>query len=449
VKTLVAVALSLGAVMLGGPTQAQDVGRLSEVAQAYAKTGKFMGSVLVAQGDRILLDKGYGWANLDWRIPDAPDVKYRIGSVTKQFTAALVLLLQQDGKLNIEDPVSKYLPDLPAAWSKVTISQLLHQTAGIPNFTSSPAFIAWAAAPHGPKDFLSLVKDKPLQFEPGSRFSYSNSNYELLGAVIEAVTGKSYEEVLRARLIEPLGLSSTGLDADDLVLPRRASGYTDGPKGLAYARSESMSVPWAAGAIYSTTHDLLAWEQGLYRGRVLSGRSLAAMTAPGLGEYGMGLFIEQHAGEPLFQHDGGVEGFASFLSWLPSRRIAVVVLSNDESDAVPVMASQLLDVALGRPVVLPDQRKDLPLATAQLARVQGAFQVENGPRLQFGEKGGKLSMDVDGKARPLFYEGERGGHMMFWDPTTFVEVEFMPDPTGSVSSAVLYVSGRAVPARRV
>jgi CubicO group peptidase (beta-lactamase class C family) len=446
VKTLFVAALSLGALMLSGPARAQDADRL---AQAYAKANAFMGSVLVAQGDHILLDKGYGWANLDWRIPDAPDVRYRIGSVTKQFTAALILLLQQDGRLNVEDPVSKYLRDFPAAWSEVTIFELLHQTSGIPNFTADPNFPVWAAAAHAPKEVLSLVKDKPLEFEPGSRFAYSNTNYELLGAVIEAASGKTYGELLRTRLLEPLGLKSTGLDADDLVLPHRASGYTDGPGGMIYARSESMSVPWAAGALYSTTHDLLAWERALYGGRVLSGPSLAAMITPALGDYGMGLYIDRHAGEPVFEHDGGIEGFHASLSWLPRRRIAVVVLSNNGSQAVPAMAAQLLDVALGHPVVLPDQRKDLPIAAVQLARVEGMFQVQDGPSLRFSAKGGKLLLDLDGQGRTLSYGGERSGHLMFWDPTSFTEYEFVPSPTGSVYAALIYIGGLVKTARRL
>ena len=266
-----------------GDTKKSEEVRLDEVATSYTKDNAFMGTVLVVEGDRVVLNKGYGKASLEWNIPNAPDVKFRLGSLTKQFTATLILLLQQDGKLNITDPVSKYLSDAPKTWEKITLANLLGHTSGIPNFTDIKEFGAWSANPRTVEEELAFFRDKPLDFEPGTKFDYSNSNFEVLGAVIEKVSGKKYVEMLHERILDPLGMKDTGLDDDELVLPKRAQGYHPGKAGIVVARSESMSVPWAAGSMYSTTGDLLKWEQGLFGGKVLNADSLKLMTTPAKG----------------------------------------------------------------------------------------------------------------------------------------------------------------------
>jgi len=261
-------------------------------------------------------------------IPNTPEAKFRLGSLTKQFTATLVLQLQQDGKLNIADPVSKYLPDSPKTWEKITLANLLGHTSGIPNFTNDKSFQTWAQTPRTTQELMAFFSDKSLDFEPGSKFDYSNSNFEVLGAVIEKVSGKKYGNLLHERIFDPLGMKDSGLDADDLLLPKRAEGYMPGKDGLIVARSESMTFPWAAGSIYSTTGDLLIWERGLFGGKVLSADSLKAMTTPGKGDYGLGVGVEDMDGLKLVQHGGGIEGFNTFLLSVPERKIVIVALAN-------------------------------------------------------------------------------------------------------------------------
>jgi CubicO group peptidase (beta-lactamase class C family) len=424
------------------PTPSAVEARLDTVAGAYAADKRFMGAVLVMNGDKVLLDRGYGMANLDWDVANAPDVKFRIGSLTKQFTAALVLLLQQDGKLAVSDPISKLLPDAPAAWSKITVSELLHHTSGIPDFTDDPRFPVWSASPRTPKEIVALVAAKPLDFPTGSKFAYSNTNYEVLGAIIERVSGKSYADVLKSRLLDPLGLHDTGLDADDLILHHRALGYSEHAGGWAYARSESLSVPWAAGAMYSTTGDLARWTKALHGGKVLSAASLAEMTHAGLGDYGMGLEIGEHAGEPMIWHNGGIEGFHSYLAWIPSRRLTAVILSNDESSPAETMGAQLFAVAEGRPVILPAERRAVAITPARLARFVGAFTFpDQSEPTTFEIENGRL---VFGRAhRPLEYQGQRVGHPLFWDPSRGFEVEFIPDAHGAIASVIVKVGDQS------
>ena len=190
-----AVCVCILACAMGKAQSADDAAvkaRLDQVAASYTNNNAFMGTVLVVEGDRVLLNKGYGMADLEWGNANAPDVKFRLGSVTKQFTAALVLQLQDEGKLKIEDPVSKYLPDAPAAWAKITVAELLGHTSGIPSFTGLKEFPVWSMSPHTTDEELALFRDKPLEFEPGSKFEYSNSNFEVLGAIVEKVSGKKY-----------------------------------------------------------------------------------------------------------------------------------------------------------------------------------------------------------------------------------------------------------------
>jgi CubicO group peptidase (beta-lactamase class C family) len=440
--------------MLGwatGPAQSTKPGaidpaatkeRLDTVAKSYTTGNAFMGAVLVVEGDRTLLDKGYGMADLEWNIPDAPDVKFRLGSLTKQFTAALVLLLQQDGKLQIQDPLNKYLPEAPPSWDKITLADLLGHTSGIPNFTGDKAFRAWSLSPHTPTEEIAFFRDKPLDFDPGSKFAYSNSNFEVLGAVIEKVSGRRYGDLLRERIFDPLGMKDSGLDTDDLVLPKRASGYSPSKNGLANARSESMTVPWAAGSIYSTTGDLLRWEHGLFGGKILNEASLKAMTTAGKGDYGFGVFVKQQDGLKVVEHGGAIEGFNTYLSYIPERQIAVVVLSNVNGPAPDAMAPQLLDVVLGKPVTLANERKAVPIAASELQRFTGVYDLAPTFSLTIAVSGDSLTAQGTGqRALPITYEGAVDGHPRFFSTAVNAEIEFVPDASGAITSLILHQGG--------
>jgi len=411
--------------------------RLAEVASSYAPDHAFMGAVLVVRGETVLLDQGYGKADLGWGIDNGPDVKFRIGSLTKQFTAALVLLFQQDGKLSIADPVTHYLPDAPKAWAAITLAQLLGQTSGIADFTDDKTFPVWSMTPHTPAEKLAFIGAKPLEFEPGSKFEYSNSNYEVLGAVIEKVSGKAYGDLLSERLFRPLGMNDTGLDADDLILAKRAQGYKRGKDGLAVARSESMSVPWAAGSLYSTTGDLLRWERALFGGKVLSAASLQAMTTPGKGDYAMGLVISTRDGQKLIWHNGGIEGYHAYLGYLPQAAITIVVLANVETEAPDILGGQLLDVALGKSVVLDSERKAAPISEAELAEFEGAYDFSSTVPIIFARSGDVLLLKTGNHETPMLYEGVKAGHPTFYVAPLYLEIEFVPGPKGEIGSLIL------------
>jgi len=302
---------------------------------------------------------------------------------------------------------------------------------------------------HTTEEELAQFRDKPLDFEPGSKFAYSNSNYEVLGAVIEKVTGKNYGDLLRERIFDPLGMKDSGLDTDELILPRRAQGYMPGKGGLVLARSESMTVPWAAGSIYSTTGDLLKWEHGLFGGKVLSADSLKAMTTPGKGSYGLGVFVADKGGLKEVSHGGGIEGFNTNLIYVPERRIAVVVLSNVNGAAPGVMGDQLLDVVLGKPVTLGNERKALPITKEELAKFVGVYDLAPTFSITFAVSGDGLTAQGTGQpAFPLMYVGIKDGRPRFFTAQVNAEIEFVPDASGVFTSMVLHQGGHDAPGKR-
>ncbi|HWS17963.1 MAG TPA: serine hydrolase domain-containing protein, partial [Candidatus Elarobacter sp.] len=266
-----------------------------------------MGSVLVAQDGKVLLDKGYGFANLEWDIPNTPTTKFRLGSVTKQFTAASILLLEERGKLKVEDPVKNYMQDAPAAWDKITIFHVLTHTSGIPSFTSFPDYASTEATPTSPEKLVARFRDKPLEFEPGTKWNYSNSGYVLLGYLVEKISGQSYQDFVQQNIFTPLGMKDSGYDSNSAIIPHRATGYMPGKSGNSpiNATYVDMTIPFSAGALYSTTEDLLRWEQGLFGGKVLKQASLAKMITPFKQDYAFGLGVQTVKGHKVIAHSGG------------------------------------------------------------------------------------------------------------------------------------------------
>jgi CubicO group peptidase (beta-lactamase class C family) len=344
-----------------------DVARMQQSIQQLVSQGHFMGSVLVAQGDRVLLDRGYGSANIELRVADSPATKYRLGSVSKQFTAACILLLQERGKLKITDPVKNYLADAPPAWDAITIFDLLTHTSGIPSYSDFPDFNATKALPATPRQLVDRFRNKPLDFAPGTAWRYSNSGYTLLGYLIERISGQSYAQFLQQNIFDPLGMKDSGYDSNAAIIYRRAEGYTPGPDGKPVnADYIDMSVPFAAGGLYSTTADLLRWERGLYGGKLLSAASLKRMTTVFMNHYALGLTVNQApGGEQIFGHGGGVYGFNSEVSYVPADRLAVIVLANLNGPAVQMISHDLLQTALHQQ--LPVRSRRAPPSAPALA----------------------------------------------------------------------------------
>ncbi|MDQ3800571.1 MAG: beta-lactamase family protein, partial [Acidobacteriota bacterium] len=314
----------------------ENVQKIDGLLKQYHDYGQFNGSVLVAENGKVVYKKGFGMANMEWAIPNQPDTKFRIGSVTKQFTAALVLQLVEEGKIKLDGKITDYLTDYRKdTGEKVTIHQLLNHTSGIPSYTSRPDFQAEVSRdPYSVADFVKKFASGDLEFEPGSKFRYNNSGYFLLGAIIEQVTGKSYAQVLQERILDPLGMKDTGYDLHAPLIKNRARGYQKTPDGYVNAAYLDMSLPYAAGSMYSTVEDLLKWDQSLYEDKILSAESKKLMFTPGLGDYGYGLRItDEQFGKTgqktkIIGHGGGINGFNSLLTRAVEKRQTVIILDN-------------------------------------------------------------------------------------------------------------------------
>jgi CubicO group peptidase (beta-lactamase class C family) len=342
------VARLLLPILLAGLSHAQDLPtRLDKVVREFIPADgppRFMGSVLLASGDEVLFSKSYGFANLEWKIPNSPSTKFRLGSVTKQFTAASILLLQDRGKLNVDDRVQKYMPDAPAAWDAITIYHVLTHTSGIPSFTSFPDYVKMEPVPTTPEKLVAWFRDKPLEFQPGEGWSYSNSGYALLGYLIEKISGQTYAEFLQANIFTPLHMNDSGYDSNFAIIPQRAAGYSSGRNGMVGIMNTGyihMSVPFSAGALYSTTEDLLRWEQGLFGGKLLSAASLQKMTTPFKHDYACGLFARKVDGHNVIEHDGAIEGFNTSMSYYPDDKLTIIVLANLNGPAATQMTRKL------------------------------------------------------------------------------------------------------------
>ena len=314
--------------------------QLDELLNKYTEYGQFNGSVLVADHGKVIYKKGFGLANREWDIPNAPDTKHRLGSITKQFTAMLIMQLVAEGKLDLQATVFKYLPDYSKVnGEKITIHQLLNHTSGTPNYTSFPNFFKELSRnPYTPTEMVRMYADSILDFTPGERFSYSNSGYITLGAIIEKVTGKTYEEVLQEKIFTPLKMNNSGYDHHNTILKKRAAGYEmkgSKPENAPYI---DMSTPYAAGSMYSTVEDLFIWDQALYTEKLLPKKYRDMMYekyVPAFGQYygygwSVGYFPVGNTKDSteIIGHGGGINGFNTLITRMPKEKSTIILLNN-------------------------------------------------------------------------------------------------------------------------
>ncbi|MCB1025739.1 MAG: serine hydrolase [Acidobacteria bacterium] len=335
---------------------------IDKLLETYREYGQFNGTVLVAKDGKVIHQKGYGMANMEWDIPNQPDTKFRIGSVTKQFTATLILQLVSEGKIRLDGKITDYLPDYRKdTGDKITIHQLLNHTSGIPSYTALPGFFANDSRdPYSVADFIKKFASGDLEFEPGTKFNYNNSAYYLLGAIIEKVDGKKFAESLQKRILDPLGMKNTGYDVHQTILAKRARGYQKTPAGYENAAYLDMDIPYSAGSMYSTVEDLLKWDQALYGDKILSAESKKLMFTPGLENYGYGFFIEERPiGKSdkkvkIIQHGGGINGFNCLFSRAVGQKTTIIILDNvGQGQFHTKITDSIISILNGQPFDMP------------------------------------------------------------------------------------------------
>ena len=309
-----------------------------------AEQNLFSGSVLIAREGEILLNNGYGMADREKNVANTPQTKFYLGSITKQFTAMAILMLQAEGKLNVQDRICQYFSDCPAAWQEITIHQLLIHTSGIPHFMDFPM-----DQPSTSIQTIARIKDKPLDFKPGDKWSYSGSGYNVLGYIIEQVSGKRYEVFLEEKIFEPLKMIDTGYAASNDNL---AVGYEN---NFDVAGNIDMSNLYASGGLYSTVEDLYRWDQALYTEELVSKEVLDAIFTSYInippesnGEsYGYGWVIADKFNHRWIGHEGIVPGFATELDRYPDDKVTIILLSNKQDTNLLAVTSALAKKVLG------------------------------------------------------------------------------------------------------
>lgn len=430
------------------PTQTSAGGfeaRVVDYLNAHIAQKTFNGSVLIAKNGQILYSNGFGMANIELGVPNTPKTKFRLGSITKQFTAMLIMQLQERGILSVNDPISKYISDYPDG-DKITIHHLLTHTSGIPSFTGFPDYTKIMVQPLKPEEIIALFKKKPLEFEPGTKYKYSNSGYVFLGYILEKTTDKPYDLLLRENIFDPLGMGSSGYDWNRDILVNRASGYSIDKGKLVNDSYIDMHIPHAAGALYSTVEDLYIWDRALYTDKLLSRESLDKMFTPFLNNYAYGWSVSELFGRKLISHSGGINGFVTHIARFPEDDACIIVLCNLTASRTSQIFRDLAAILFGEQYELPKEKKVAQVDPALFDEYIGTYELEDGPSIRVYKEGDRIFAEFEGQGTAeLFPEDET----RFFIKEAEIGISFVRNETGSVHRLIVHQGGKEVPAKKI
>ena len=424
--------------------------KVDEYMQGQVKANGFTGSILLAREGKPLVSKGYGFANIEWQVPNTPQTKFRVGSITKQFTSMTVMQLREQGKIKLEDSVCAYLTPCPDTWKPVTIHHLLTHTSGIPTYTGLPEWRKVNMVPKTVDEMIGFFRDLPLQWTPGEKYAYNNSGYFLLGAVIEKITGKKYEQVVQEQIFTPLGMTDSGYDWSATIIPRRASGYSGRGPAVRNAAALDMQQPYSAGSLYSTTEDLLKWDQALYTERLLPAAAKSTMWTPFKDNYAYGWSIVPASAETFghrrMAHSGGINGFSSMIIRLPDVNVTAIVLANSDSVAASAVARDLLAIFYGQPYTVPAPRTVAKVDPAIYDQYVGKYELAPTFIMTVTREGNSLFTQPTGQNKlEVFPESETS----FFPKVIDAVLVFEKDASGKVVALVLKQGGRDQRGRKI
>ncbi len=450
--TIVIFALSLVLFFGSGhAAPAQDllsadvVKKADRYLEACAREGNFSGAVLMARKGKILISKGYGAANAELNVRNSPSTIFRLGSLSKQFTAMAIMQLQERKRLSVHDPLSKYIPDYPEG-GRITLHHLLTHTAGIPNLTELPEYEAYMVNPSPLLKTIDLFKNRALDFPPGEKYKYSNSGYIILSQVIEQASGKSYESFITDNIFKPLAMKNSGYDHQEIVLKNRASGYALTDEGLMNSPYIDMSIPSGGGALYSTVGDMYLWDRALYRDALVSRESLDAIFTPDKEGYGYAWIIANLNGRRIITHNGSVNGFLTHIARYVDDDACIVILSNIANAPVNEIGRDLKAILFGEPCEIPKVHKAVSIDTAVTDAYVGRYEVSPQFVLSVTKEKDRLYIQgTDQKRIGLYPEST----VKFFMKVVPGEVAFVKDGRGEVTQLVIRQNGQNTPAKRV
>jgi CubicO group peptidase (beta-lactamase class C family) len=405
------------------------------------KSGEPGVAVLAVLNHKVVLRKGYGMGDLEHGVSLSPKHVFRIGSITKQFTAAAIMMLVDEGKLKVSDPLTKYLEDYPTHGYTITIEHLLNHTSGIKSYTSMPSF--WQDKTRldmSVEQLIDCFKKEPMDFPPGERYLYNNSGYILLGAIIEKVSGKSYPEFIQERIFKPLGMKNSYYGSHLTIIPNRASGYQKSKQGFTHCDFLSMKLPYAAGSLLSTVDDLYAWNQALLSGKVVSKKSFQKMITPTqllsgkTRNYGYGLSVAEFFGVQSIDHGGGIHGFSTFALQIPEKKIFVAVLNNCPGmEPSPEYTAQWIAALLmGKPLL---EKKPVKVAADILKSYVGIYRIDKADYREVIKQGDQLfTVRTGGPKFPIYAESDSS----FFYKMSLSRLSFVRDKNGQVVKMVMH-----------
>lgn len=414
-----------------------------KVLSEQFKPGETGCAVLVARDGQVIYRKAFGMADLELNVPMRPEMVFRIGSITKQFTAIAILQLMEQGKLSLQDQITKYIPDYPMHGHSITIEHLLTHTSGIKSYTNVPEFESMVRTDMTPEEVIEKIKPLPMEFAPGTKWNYNNSGYFLLGYIIEKVSGLKYAEYLQENFFVPLGMTSTLYGDDTRIVMNRASGYQPGGNGTVNADYMSMTIPYSAGSIMSTVDDLYKWNRALLGLKLVKKETLEkAWTGYRLADgedthYGYGWFMSEIQGSPTIEHGGGINGYLSASIYLPREDVFVALFSNNNAKAPEFSAIRLAALAIGKPV----PATEIVISEEALKEYDGIYVNEKGTEMTILLADGKLSIVRPGGSRRKMMPVEKDRFIL---ENSLMFATFSRDDSGKVISVKTDGRGEAV-----
>lgn len=443
---LILTGLGLAAAPLPAQRSASDglVDRVDAAVKEFMAARQVVGtSVGVMKDGRIQLAKGYGFADLENEVPATEHTVYRIGSITKQFTASAIMQLVEQGKLSLDDELTKFVPDYPTKGHRITVDRLLTHTSGIKGYTEMPKFWEQSRQDLTHEQMIAMFSAEPFEFAPGERYQYNNSAYYLLGVIIEKTSGQSYADYLKQKVFDPLGLAETHYLDEAPIVRHRAAGYEVRQGAVRNDDPLSMKLPYAAGSLGASVLDLMKWQTALVENRLLKTESYARMKTPATlndgskTTYGYGLAMGSLEGHRKVAHGGGINGFRSQLAYYPDDRLTVVVLCNTGTANPDLLEARITRLALG----IPEKTVvEVPLPEAELRKYAGSYNPGRSPFRVAFENGALMLFGT--RLRPI------GGHRFVAADDPYQQVTFEV-AGGEVTSLTIEREGQKTTARRV
>ncbi len=420
--------------------------KVDEYINAHLQMNQFCGSILIAKNDQIIVNKGYGYANYGFEIKNNPETKFRIGSLTKGFTAVAILQLEKKGLLNVDDKLKKYIPDYPRG-DEITIKHLLTHTSGIPNHTEFKDFNKERKVfKYNVIETISTFKSRPLEFNPGEKFNYSNSNYILLGFVIEQVTKVSYAEYIKQNIFEPLKMNNSGFENPERIIKNFAQGYCFKNNYIEKAKFRDMSNAHASGALYSTTEDLYLWDRALYSEELISNKSKKEMFTVFKDNYGYGWGIVNLFNHKMIGHSGEIDGYTSSISRFVNNDICIIILSNFEQTPIGSITYDLAALMFGEKYDIPGAIETVTLSNTILKSYVGKYELKPGFIFSVSFSDGKLFCEPTGQSKLELLPISESEFIL---KEVKAKISFSKNSNQKIDKLILHQGDKEIPAHKI